>query len=93
MKPLQSSLFGWGQPLVHEDLGIGRYRGLSVVETSHGSYEAVDLEYADGDYLHLPMDRLHLVHPYVGSDNDSPALFQFAQFSLGATKTEDAPIS
>ena len=74
VKPLQSSLFGWGQPLVHEDLGIGRYRGLSVVETSHGSYEAVDLEYADGDYLHLPMDRLHLVHPYVGSDNDSPAL-------------------
>lgn len=67
-------VFNWAQPLVHEDLGIGLYRGLSIVKTSRGDYEAVDLEYAHGDYVHLPMERLHLVHPFVGSDNEPPAL-------------------
>ena len=63
----------WEGPVVHEDLGIGLYKGLSRVLKASVKTECVSLEFKHGDVVHVPLDRLDSVHPYVGS-GESPGL-------------------
>ena len=63
----------WDGPVVHEDLGIGLYKGLSRVLKGSVKTECVALEFKHGDVVHVPLDRLDSVHPYVGS-GESPGL-------------------
>lgn len=48
--------------VVHVDHGIGLYRGLSKLE----GRDFMSLEYADGDKLYVPLERLHLVQKFMG---------------------------
>jgi transcription-repair coupling factor (superfamily II helicase) len=63
-----------GDHLVHEQHGIGRYRGLShlVVNDTPGDY--LLLEYLGGDRLYLPVWRLNLVGRYIGAGDTPPLL-------------------
>jgi transcription-repair coupling factor (superfamily II helicase) len=56
-----------GAPVVHEDQGIGRYRGLQVLDIDGRPAEFLTLEYAGGDRLYVPVSSLHLVSRYTGS--------------------------
>ena len=62
----------WGGPVVHEDLGVGLYRGLSTVTQNGGLRECVALEFKHGDLVHVPLDRLSAVTPYVRSNAADP---------------------
>ena len=56
-----------GAPVVHEEHGVGRYQGLSVIEVAdHQAAEFLTLEYADGDKLYVPVGDLHLISRYTG---------------------------
>lgn len=66
--------FPWQGPVVHEDFGIGLYRGLSHVKAGKEVRECVCIEYAGGDRVHVPLERLSRVHPYVGSSSRAPEL-------------------
>ncbi len=59
-----------GAPVVHEDHGVGRYRGLQTIGTERMSGEFLCIEYADGDKLYVPVSSLHLVSRYTGADAD-----------------------
>jgi transcription-repair coupling factor (superfamily II helicase) len=59
-----------GAPVVHEDHGVGRYRGLEIIRTERLSGEFLCIEYADGDKLYVPVSSLHLVTRYTGADAD-----------------------
>ena len=59
-----------GAPVVHEDHGVGRYRGLQTIGTERMSGEFLCIEYADGDKLYVPVSSLHLVSRYTGADSD-----------------------
>jgi transcription-repair coupling factor (superfamily II helicase) len=63
-----------GAPVVHEDHGVGRYRGLQAISTERMSGEFLCIEYADGDKLYVPVSSLHLVSRYTGADSDSAPL-------------------
>ncbi len=63
-----------GDLVVHIDHGIGRFLERTMLATSEGPKEALTLEYADGDRLHVPIDQLHLVQRYIGFGSRSPAL-------------------
>ncbi len=52
--------------VIHVDHGIGLYRGLSKLEVDDRIRDFMLLEYADGDKLYLPLDRLHLAQKYMG---------------------------
>jgi len=56
-----------GAPVVHEEYGVGRYQGLSTLETDGVTTEFLTLEYADGDRLYVPVYSLHLVTRYTGA--------------------------
>lgn len=63
-----------GAPVVHEDHGVGRYRGLQNISTERMSGEFLCIEYADGDKLYVPVSSLHLVSRYTGAESDAAPL-------------------
>ncbi|MFT3896576.1 MAG: transcription-repair coupling factor [Thermomonas sp.] len=63
-----------GAPIVHEDHGVGRYRGLVTLEAGGISGEYLDIEYAKGDRLYVPVAQLHLVARYSGASPDTAPL-------------------
>jgi len=50
-----------GDYVVHLDHGIGVYRGLELTEADGETFEALSIEYADGDLLRLPHYRVDLI--------------------------------
>ena len=63
-----------GSPVVHEDHGVGRYRGLKSLTLQGTKTEFLTLEYANGDILYVPVSSLHLVSRYTGAAEDSAPL-------------------
>jgi transcription-repair coupling factor (superfamily II helicase) len=63
-----------GDPVVHEEQGVGRYRGLQTLGITDEETEFLVLEYQDGDRLYVPILSLHLVTRYVGGDAESAPL-------------------
>ncbi len=63
-----------GDPVVHEDHGVGRYLGLQTLDIGDGPTEFLTLEYADGDKLYIPVLSLHLITRYTGTDAEHAPL-------------------
>ncbi len=63
-----------GAPVVHQDNGVGRYRGLQKLSVGGVENEFATIEYADGDLLYVPVGSLHLVHRFTGGDADTAPL-------------------
>jgi transcription-repair coupling factor (superfamily II helicase) len=63
-----------GDFVVHQDHGIGRYRGLSKMEISSKVRDFVIIEYAGKDRLYIPADRINIIQKYIGLDDDNPQL-------------------
>jgi transcription-repair coupling factor (superfamily II helicase) len=60
-----------GAPVVHEDYGVGRYRGLRVMQVAGHPAEFLVLEYAGGDLLYVPVHALDRVTRYTGGSPDA----------------------
>jgi transcription-repair coupling factor (superfamily II helicase) len=60
--------------VVHLDHGIGLFRGLKHLQVAGTAGDYLHLEYAGGDRLYLPVDRINLVQKYVGAEGEVPAL-------------------
>lgn len=65
-----------GDPVVHAQHGIGRYRGLINMDLGEGQVELLHLEYANGSTLYVPVAQLHVIARYSGSDPDQAPLHQ-----------------
>lgn len=71
-----------GDAVVHEDYGIGIFRGLmrltvntgTAVEPVEGEREYLMLEFADADRLYVPLHQLDRVARYIGGDDGRPVL-------------------
>jgi len=74
-----------GDPVVHEDHGIGRYLGLTGMDLGEGETEFLHLEYAGGDKLYVPVANLHLISRYSGAAPESAPLHR-----LGSGQWEKA---
>ncbi len=75
-----------GDLVVHREHGIGRYRGLVSLELSGLEGEFLLIEYKDGDKLYLPVDKLNLLHKYVGLEGKEPPLDRLGGKSFEARK-------
>ena len=58
-----------GDYVVHEDYGIGRFRGLKTLEHQGVRYECLFIEYKDGEIL-VPTYNLERVQRFVGGRED-----------------------
>jgi transcription-repair coupling factor (superfamily II helicase) len=74
-----------GDHMVHIDFGVALYRGLEHLSLTGIEGDFLLLEYAGGDKLYLPVDRINLVQRYVGAEGIEPKLDR-----LGAAGWEKA---
>lgn len=67
-----------GDPVVHEQHGIGRYMGLVSMDLGEGDpdqlSEFLSLEYQGGDKLYVPVTQLHLIGRYSGASPEAAPL-------------------
>jgi transcription-repair coupling factor (superfamily II helicase) len=63
-----------GDPVVHEQYGIARYRGLVNLDLGEGENEFLLLEYAGEDKLYVPVAQLHVIGRYSGGAADTAPL-------------------
>ena len=61
-------------PVVHEQHGVGRYRGLVNLDFGEGETEFLLLEYAGDDKLYVPVSQLFLISRYSGGPPESAPL-------------------
>jgi transcription-repair coupling factor (superfamily II helicase) len=57
-----------GDPVVHEDHGVGRYRGLSTMDIDGIAADFLHIEYAGEASIHLPVEELDRLHRYTGEE-------------------------
>jgi transcription-repair coupling factor (superfamily II helicase) len=74
-----------GDPVVHEEHGIGRYLGLVSLDLGDGSTEFLHLEYANNAKLYVPVASLHLISRYSGTSPEHAPLH-----TLGSQQWEKA---
>ncbi|MCB1762478.1 MAG: transcription-repair coupling factor [Gammaproteobacteria bacterium] len=63
-----------GEPVVHENHGVGRYLGLQTIQVAGMPGEFLTLEYANGDKLYVPVLSLHLISRYTGVASENAPL-------------------
>ncbi|MDA8257395.1 MAG: transcription-repair coupling factor [Betaproteobacteria bacterium] len=90
----RANLEGWlrdlselkvGDPVVHENHGIGRYLGLVHMDFGEGDTEFLHLEYANGAKLYVPVAQLQVISRYSGADPEAIQLH-----TLGSGQWEKA---
>lgn len=74
-----------GDPVVHIDHGVGRYRGLQHLKIDEQENEFLIVEYAGKAKLYVPVAALNLISRYSGSDSEHAPLH-----SLGSDQWEKA---
>src|SRR5688572_466606 len=74
-----------GDPVVHEQHGIGRYLGLTTLDLGDGSNEFLQLVYANDAKLYVPVSALHLISRYSGAQPEAAPLHE-----LGSGQWEKA---
>ena len=62
-----------GDLVVHMDHGIGRYEGLEAIRVGDSPHDCVQLTYAGGDKLYIPVENLDVLSRY-GNESDGVAL-------------------
>jgi transcription-repair coupling factor (superfamily II helicase) len=61
-------------PVVHEQHGVGRYKGLVNLDLGEGETEFLLLEYYGDDKLYVPVSQLFLISRYSGGPPESAPL-------------------
>ncbi len=79
-----------GAPVVHEDHGVGRYRGLQVMEFDGTPAEFLVLEYLGGDKLYVPVQALDRVSRYTGAPAETAPWHKLGGEAWGKAKRKAA---
>ena len=66
------STFQPGDVIVHENFGVGYFRGLTRLSYRDREDECVQIDYAGTDKLYVPLDQLNRLHPYSGPGETPP---------------------
>lgn len=74
-----------GDPVVHIQHGVGRYRGLVHLDLGEGDTEFLLLEYADDAKLYIPVSQLHVIGRYSGANPENAPIH-----TLGSGQWEKA---
>ena len=83
-----------GDPVVHGNHGIGRYRGLVNIDIANGQdggpSEFLQLEYAEKALLYVPVSQLHLIGRYTGVAADEAPLHKLGSGAWEKAKRKAA---
>ncbi|WP_181705495.1 transcription-repair coupling factor [Chthonobacter rhizosphaerae] len=60
-----------GDLVVHVDHGIGRFMGLKTIEAAGAPHDCLEIQYAGGDRLFLPVENIELLSRYGSEDTEA----------------------
>ncbi len=76
-----------GDYVVHENHGLGIYRGIEKVEVDKIMKDYIKIEYAKGGNLYILATQLEMIQKYAGADAKKPKLNRLGGSEWGKTKT------
>lgn len=74
-----------GDYVVHDNNGVGIYKGIKQIEINGLRKDYLDIEYAKSDKLYVPVEQLNLIQKYIGGDGKTPKVNK-----LGAAEWQKA---
>ena len=75
-----------GDPIVHEQHGVGRYKGLVDLDYGEGRNEFLELHYEREDKLYVPVSQLYLISRYSGGPIESAPIHKLGSGSWEKAK-------
>jgi transcription-repair coupling factor (superfamily II helicase) len=75
-----------GDFVVHEDHGVGTYRGLKRLTLNGQETDCVEIAYAEADRLFVPVHQLALVSRYAAEEGARPAVHRLGSTAWQKTK-------
>ena len=76
-----------GDFVVHENHGLGVYKGIEKVEVDHITKDYMKIEYAGGSNLYVPATQLDVIQKYSDGDAKPPKLNKLGTQEWNRTKT------
>ncbi len=76
-----------GDYVVHENHGLGIYRGIEKVEVDGVTKDYIKIEYAGGGNLYILATQLDLIQKYAGADARKPKLNKLGGQEWGRTRS------
>lgn len=77
-----------GDYVVHENHGLGIYRGIEKVEVDHVVKDYIKIEYAGGSNLYILATQLDMIQKYADSEAKKPKLNRFGGQEWNKTKSK-----
>ena len=77
-----------GDYVVHENHGLGIYRGLEKIKVDGKVKDYLKIEYAKGGNLYILATQLELIQKYAGADSKKPKLNSLGSPEWGKTKAK-----
>lgn len=77
-----------GDYVVHENHGLGIYRGIEKVEVDKTEKDYIKIEYDKGGNLYILATQLELIQKYAGSDAKKPKLNRLGSPEWNKTKSK-----
>ena len=77
-----------GDYVVHENHGLGIYRGIEKIEVDKVTKDYMKVEYAGGSNLYVPATQLDVIQKYADSQAKRPKLNKLGTQEWGRTKTK-----
>lgn len=77
-----------GDYVVHENHGLGIYRGIEKVEVDKVMKDYIKIEYAKGGNLYILATQLEMIQKYAGSDAKKPKLNRLGGSEWSRTKSK-----
>ncbi|MGM0419828.1 MAG: transcription-repair coupling factor [Bacillota bacterium] len=75
-----------GDYVVHENHGIGVFKGIKTLEVQNKVQDYLLLEYAEDDKLYVPPEQIDLVQKYIGGEAYQPRLYRLGGSEWQKTK-------
>jgi len=77
-----------GDFVVHENHGIGQYKGIEQIDIQGIKKDYLTINYKGGDKLYVPTDQMNLIQKYIGSDSIKPKVNRLSSSDWLKTKTK-----
>lgn len=77
-----------GDYIVHANYGIGLFKGIERVKAQGMERDYIKLEYADQDFVFVPIEQVNMVQRYIGNEGGHPQLDRIGSKSWKTRKAK-----
>ena len=75
-----------GDYVVHVNHGIGKYTGMETIQVKGVHRDLLAIEYQNNARVMIPVDQLHLIQKYIGSESKAPKIHKLGGTEWTRTK-------